>query len=482
MKAKGSVWICVFGLFAFGAVLHPGAAAEKAAPGRIECDLTEVSVFQLDERNLLRGQRVECGTQPCEEVRAYPKLASKRPLYGVAEFDKSYYSRKPGLKFAFVIDESAGTGNGYDRLVFDLNRDGDLTNDSPVGVLRDTPEVAMIPYKLKQAVCFNCLDVPFDFGKKDGTRTLRVLPRVMEWEGGSTAMYFLATSARKGRIAIGKRRYEVVLAQAHTITGRFDRRETRLELTDVTGGGLRRHGWWGSDKLSHMRPIDGTWYRFSATPTGSKFFAEPHRGELGLLKVGAGGRKVDKLAMCGSLSAPDRAVPVGDLSVPSSEGRVRETSMWPKDVQEMLLPVGDYFPAYITCQLGRLKINVSNNYHSDGKPRSRTGLPPVCGIRIRKGKPFVLDFSNEPVVLFASPAEGARFKAGQEVKVAAVLVDPVLDVMIRGLEDTSRKVKVEREDRGGRKYSYETSLSLDPKVVVTDPSGKRVAEGVLPFG
>ncbi len=63
------------------------------------------------------------------------------------------------------------------------------------------------------------------------------------------------------------------------------------------------------------------------------------------------------------------------------------------------------------------------------------------GIKIRKDEPFVLDFSNKPEVLFASPAKDKTFKPGEEISVKAVLVDPVLDIMIRRLNDTTRKKK-----------------------------------------
>jgi hypothetical protein len=118
------------------------------------------------------------------------------------------------------------------------------------------------------------------------------------------------------------------------------------------------------------------------------------------------------------------------------------------------------------------------NYHEDGKPRSRE-REIVYGIKVRKDKPFVLDFSNKPAVLFASPARDQVLHPGQEINLQAVLVDPVLDIMIRGLDDSSRK---QTKSFGEGQGTYERDLSLDPVVVVTDASGKRVGEGVMPFG
>ena len=103
-------------------------------------------------------------------------------------------------------------------------------------------------------------------------------------------------------------------------------------------------------------------------------------------------------------------------------------------------------------------------------------------MHIRKDKPFVLDFSNKPEVLFASPAKDQAFKPGDEIRVAAVLVDPALDIMIRGLADTKRSQKVTLKIADGRESSYEQPLSLDPIVTITDSSGKTVSEGKMPFG
>ena len=84
-----------------------------------------------------------------------------------------------------------------------------------------------------------------------------------------------------------------------------------------------------------------------------------------------------------------------------------------------------------------------------------------------------MNFTNKPEVMFASPAKDHRVKAGEKLSVEAVLVDPVLDAMIRGLDDTTRKMT-----KGGS----ERDLSLDPKVTITRSDGEIVAQGDMPFG
>jgi hypothetical protein len=98
---------------------------------------------------------------------------------------------------------------------------------------------------------------------------------------------------------------------------------------------------------------------------------------------------------------------------------------------------------------------------------------------VRKDKPFVMDFSNQPEVMFTSPAKAQRVRLGEELEVKAVLIDPKLDIMIRGLEDTTRK---QTQTPDGRPLNYQRNLSLDPKVLITRTNGEKVAEGVMPFG
>jgi hypothetical protein len=217
-----------------------------------------------------------------------------------------------------------------------------------------------------------------------------------------------------------------------------------------------------------MHKAGGRYYTLSASPIGDELRVRPYDGEFGTFKIGAGGRELSIGGVQGSLQALDRAVAVGNSD---ANGFLSETS-------SCQLPVGEYLPAYLSVRLGKFRIAVSQNYHSDGKPRDRAGGPLVYGIALQKDRPFVLDFSGKPDVLFASPAKDQRVKLGGELQVKAVLVDPKLDIMIRRLDDTTRKQpRVE-----GMPAGYQRDMSLDPTVIVTRTNGEKVAEGVMPFG
>ena len=398
------------------------------------------------------------------------------------------------------MDEWKALGEGHYQLYFDANGDHDLTNDPVLERMKDPPPGAELPWKSKKMAVFDYLEVPFDFGPELGKRPVRMMPRLAadEYEGKEYAsLGFVPTMARRGTIRIGTHEYKVVLGSAYMVLGRLDGPWTGLHLTPV-GAPDSREQWQGADRLSGMRHVDGRWYRLAATPTGDKLIVRPYQGDLGVFEVGPGKRKLDKMLISGSLRSKDTAVPVGDLT---------RISYRAEPARRCTLPVGDYTLDFTHVEYGPLSIFMSNNYHADGKPRGGIERPTIYGVKIRKDKPFVLDFSNEPEVMFASPAKDQSFKPGDEVKVAAVLIDPVLDVMIRNL-NAAEPVKEEKEKKEGDKDAAKKDgnlveavvkalggtksdppaappparLSLDPTVTITDSSGKEVSRGKMPFG
>ncbi len=441
-----------------------GAARERAFT------LKEVSAFDLVDRvgEFTVGRRVVCADKPDANGVAYPSFTSQQPLYGAVDFVAPTARLDSAALYRFALDESGGTGKGYDRLYFDLNRDRDLRNDGVLEAQKSPPAGALEHYpNTKQQVCFANLMVPLPFGS-EGQRPLELMPRLLITNEGYKPFMFVTTKARRGQIELGGTRYQVLLGHNYLAAGWFDQPWTALHLLPV--GDQSRPMWWGADRLMGMHKIGEVLYGFSATPAGDKLFVRPYDGAWGVLEVGAGGRTLDRLEMKGSVQSPTAALAVGEM----------RGEPWPAFARQCQLPVGDYQPYLMTIQFSRLSIEISNNYHSDGKPRDTRGRRPVYGIAVRADKPFVLDFSNKPAVLFASPARNSRINAGEELMVKAVLIDPVLDTMIRGLEDTTRKHRETGPD--GQPRSYETNVSLDPNVVITRANGEIVARGVMPFG
>jgi len=265
------------------------------------------------------------------------------------------------------------------------------------------------------------------------------------------------TDVKQGRITLAGRPFRVLVGEAPG---------SEFWLFDVEKGFAPY--WWGSWSLHSYHKIDDRFYEFVLLEDVARLAARPYRGSLGTIQVGKGGRELEKIAFNGSVHQKGSVcAPIGPIQ-----------DYWTGKVVECRIPIGDYTAYLMEVTYDNLAIEISNNYHTDAQGRPR-GREAVYGMQIREDKPCVLDFSNNPVVVFDQPpANTVAFSRGAEIKFAAVLVDPKLDIMIRGLDDTS--VKVEQETSDGHKYTR--SKSLDPEVVIARANGEIVAEGVMPFG
>jgi len=438
-------------------------------------DLDEISVFDLSDevsRDFFRGQMTLCNDQP-DRARPgrYPRFESDKPLYGSVRFAGKPVEHSSPSTYYLAIDESAGTGKGYDRLYFDRNCDLDLTNDKPLMPLKDPSDAMLLRRPSdEQEICFDNLSVTFDFGPA-GKRAIDIMPRLVVRKYGPGELNFVAAKARAGLINLGATRLNAVLGYSYSVGERFDQGRVIFCL-DPDGTSERAPYWWGADELNSMHVIGGKHYGFGTTPTGDKLIVRPYTGQLGTFEAGAGGRDIDQITMRGSLGSEHTSVAVG--------GELEQG--WPRPARSCRVPVGDYFPRNLRITFGRLSIFISNNYHADGQPRAAISRAKVYGVKIREDRPYVLDFTNVPDVLFASPAKDKRVKLGNELQVKAVLVDPELDIMVRGLDDMTHAKTTTVKMADGQERTFKRGRSLDPKVVITRASGEQVAEGVMPFG
>jgi len=419
-------------------------------------ELKETSVFDLPETvrgGFLLVTYSACGTEPDEAVRRYPVFTSDKPLYG--SFQVGGEQRKPetGYHYPFAIDESRGTGQGYDRIYIDLNLNGDLADDACRHPMKDVPEKALVaPGSYVAQVCFDPVTVQVT-PEDDPQHRLEVIPRFFAEKSGRSFATLMPTTVHTGTIRIGWKKFDAVLGHSRGILGWFNHPTTGLFLLPAgQPGDSPFPRWYGGTQLKAMHRSLGTYYRLSATPNGDRLFVWPYQGPFGELKIRAGERKVWTMLATGILESRDAAISLtegfGGNNAPTSDS--------------YRLPVGDYGPLMLNVKLDSLSCLLLRNSHADGKPRGRAEQgPPVYAIKIREDKPFVLDFSGKPQVVFASPAKDHRVKLGSELEVKAVLVDPALDIMFRAIS------------QGGQ---------LNPRVVIKRADGQVVAEGTMPFG
>lgn len=429
--------------------------------------LKEISAFDLDIRDFKRGEYSETGKEPDPAIKALSKFKSKNPLFGKFELGKIDTEKDNAVSYYYALDESSGTGKGYDLLYFDINRDLDLSNDKPLKPMFFSPKGAAFGGNyIEKEVFFKYITFNFDVGS--GVKLEReFLPHLVIQKNGDHNLFLVSKKLRTGKVEIAGERFTAYLGHSYIVGLSFDWPGTALHLIPENDPN-RIPRWWGAQSIKAIHRIpdtpSGGYFRFSASPQGDQLFVRPYIGDFGVFEIGAGNRKLDKMEVSGSFYSLNANVAVGG-----------EPEDWGgrKHAPSCRIPEGDYYPSYISVNYGKLRIVISENYHSDGKSMDRLDRPHVYGISIRKDKPYILDFSNKPAVMFASPSKDHRVKTGEKFKVEAVLTDPVLDIMIRGLTDTTRKKKTNYGER---------DFSLDPTVVITRSDGEIVAQGEMPFG
>jgi hypothetical protein len=371
-----------------------------------------------------------------------------------------------------VIDESAGPGKGYDTLFVDLNNDLDLSNDKPLTVQESPPKGAVLKEEyMKQQTCFSTFILEFD-NDNSSSHSIEIMPRLWFYKD-NPRLNLVPTTVHRGRFKLGSKKFDVYLGY-DSIRNRLNDPLCSFFLVNKDEQETPATWEWAGQLIA-MHRIGSSLYQFSATARGDKVTATKYESDFGTLEFGAGSRDLNNLRIIkGSVFSSD----YHGLSIGSgiTEAGVKTSSY------SCQLPTGDYTLAYTTMQYGPLSMSISKNYHSNGqrmaKIRPKLAFEKwVYGIKIRKDRPFVLDFSNEPEVLFIEPTRAQRFKIGEEVKVMAVLIDPVLEIMIRRL---SKMMDVYYSD--GTKRRNQKLTSLDPKVIITRAGGKKVTEGVMPFG
>jgi hypothetical protein len=468
---------------------------EKAgAAGEAAFDMQETSLFDQKERAAITPypmfgmQSASLSTEPAKEVKAYPKLMSKRPLYGSIVFNQN--SAKPGsaTRFYFVLDKSSAVEkaeekaaqprgdepavnkmkNQYDRLYFDFNHDLDLTNDAVVSPMKEPPKnLPRFIGSPPNAVFFDTINVPLGDDPKAKGQTVRVLPMMLSYGSGGRAVFMMA-AARKGDVRLGKRAYSAMLfAQSGTMS-RLDRPDTQLILTPVDGSKPTRSYSW-MNTLGAIREADGEFYRISATPSGDKLTVRVVGGARGVFELSAGKKDVKPLGVVGLLRLKESMLLLGEMSYPMPSEQRATTATY-------LLPVGDYQPLILLVDYGDLQISLRADY-------TRGASKPVGSLAIRKDKPFVLDFATKPEVYFQAPPKEKTFKPGDEIRLAAMLRIPDKGLLIGGLDDMSKKIgEVKWMAEDGKQMTSPRYASLDPGVVITDSSGKKVAEGKMSFG
>ena len=166
--------------------------------------LTKPQLFhmQLGERN---GDRNEAEFRRIVKTEA--KYSAKVPFRGVAKLG--------GHDYAFALDSVKNVG--YDKLYFDLNRDGDLTNDKPL-----TATNVSAPATGVSQSQFPRVDLKLEAGDKSVDYSFLLSTFCQQTAAESSASVSLYSAVvREGQITQGGKPVQIVLLD-HNSNGRFD--------------------------------------------------------------------------------------------------------------------------------------------------------------------------------------------------------------------------------------------------------------------
>lgn len=509
MVSKPWVFLAVIAVLA-AASWFPSVVAQEDAI----FDMKEASVLDEDgslisdyfRYGVVALQGAPCNTTPAKNV-VYPKLKSKSPLYGQISFRGGFGMYGSGFSvgtagkgYHFVIDESAPgdaakeeadkpvpqksgrtraavrgrVANAeaaklaakYDTLYFDANRDSDLTNDPvrKVGKKRPTGLFSLGGGSSGTQI-FDFVQVKREGDAQAGEGPVKLLPWLNIQSRRQAYFILMSTVVRKGNIRIAGQDYEAMMGN------RFYGSSTALLLKPAKSSGSQASSRWKPVPLNTMHQTETGFCTVSVDPDGSKVKVSPYRGKYGQFQIGTRKRDIDKLGVVGTLQSKEQ------MNVSLGKPDYYYTADRPKQCR---LPVGDYQPSYITVDYGSVTVRLSaSSYDTSGQRTAQTGF----GIKIREDKPFVLDFAKQPTVVFTGPTKGRVYRPGDKISINALMLEPELGMMIRGLYDTKQKTGTRTAtDEHGKSVRVPSYASLHPSVSITDSSGKEVASGTMPFG
>ena len=251
---------------------------------------------------------VSLSARPDRELDGMPIVFSKRPLYGTLEL-----GGPEAIPCVFVLDESMGTGSGYDSLRIDANLNQDLSDD---------PRISAAPNSGGSPPNFTSVETLVGY---EGRR----LPyHVRIWSCGSTDhMHLDSAGYTEGEISFGGNTYNVALVDdngngsfndAHVVPANSTNAQGAVSssgdtmIIDLNGDGKFDKSLYDTPEVYHVGQyisFGSKCYEISIAPDGrsitvaradvpSGYISSGHDkfsvellGENGALKLAGGSRK-----------------------------------------------------------------------------------------------------------------------------------------------------------------------------------------------
>ncbi|MHB0998824.1 MAG: carboxypeptidase regulatory-like domain-containing protein [Armatimonadota bacterium] len=233
---------------------------------------------------------VYLSTMASAKIKKLPDLKSKNPGYQIFKFDGA---GNDGL-LALVIDESKGTGKGYDTAYIDQNRNMDLSDDTPItwdGIDRDfsrnTEFVTVQSHQGKP-------------GEEQTQHPVKIRLRVQKFDN-SIDTFIESKGTWTGTIDTnkGKIKFAAIDSNNNGIFGETANpsqpEEPDAAYADLNNVGMislyydSKH----SLALNEVTGVAGSYYKIHISSLGDKVTVEPYEGKLG--KVLVSGKNINGL-------------------------------------------------------------------------------------------------------------------------------------------------------------------------------------------
>jgi hypothetical protein len=264
------------------------------------------------------GQFLRPSTKSDERLSAEPKYRSKTPVYVVATFGSGTDSR-----YTIVLDESKGTGRGYDVLYVDSNNNENLTDDRKIaGRIRQQGRDFTIGN-------FASVEVMIDYGDRTAPYYFSVEHQFYDSKrvrlGGRDGRYINNMNVRMqtsgyyaGVVSFGDSQYRIAVIDynGNGIFNEYFKSRSDIRgpeqslyaigdqiLIDLNNDGRFERGFTGNKELypyAKYLQVDGTWYSLDVPAYGSTVDVQTPNLKFGTIKI------PDKMGACSfQLSSPD---------------------------------------------------------------------------------------------------------------------------------------------------------------------------------
>lgn len=414
------------------------------------------------------------------------KYFSKCPLRNVATLGSKQYG--------FVLDKKDEKSNDYDRLYFDLNGNGDLTDDKPI----DKPTVKQTetppgvwswlfsPRPSRVESEFPRVDLAIDVDGKKFDYSFFF--EVRGWGRGANQYVWASLKPavyRQGMLTLGKKKWRIVVLD-HNSNGRFndaislpkDVRGSKNELTPdygdmlliepqnaaKTDGELRNNYY--QQYLAKLTIIEDKYYNVKVSPLGDELTWTPSSIPRGQITSPHAPCSVQLIGELGQISLNlDGSKPA---TVPAGQWRVLSYSIQVKDwkkPEKKEEPKAEKEGKDVEVKPSLLSAIAESLFGSSTRSSgSRSNMSMVYARGTTKGELATVRAGQTTALKFGPPYK-------LRVTVHTIPGTAHLSLVIQGTDSEVVSYMMVNGNRPGK-----------PKITITDPKGKVVVEGNFEYG